>query len=100
MQLTDKYLIKAIGITGPSMLPTLDVKDNLILVDCFTHRFVRDIKKGEIVVCENPTKPNATLVKRVKNVAKETAEFYSEREGRTIKVYVPEGHIWVEGDNK
>ncbi len=28
------------------------------------------------------------------------AEFYSYREGKNIKVFVPPGHIWIEGDNK
>ena len=66
------------------MLPTFEVNDNLLFVDCFTTRFKRKPKKGEIVVCENPFKESRTLVKRVKNTEGEMAEFYSPREGKNI----------------
>ena len=77
MMLTDKYLFKVIGCHGPSMLPTIEIKDNLVVVDCFTTRFLRNPKKGEIVIAENPFKKSATLVKRVLYLENEMAEFYS-----------------------
>ena len=67
MMITDKYVLKIIGCHGPSMFPTLDQKDNLLLVDCFTNKFLRNPRKGEIVICDNPYKPGATLVKRIIN---------------------------------
>ena len=82
------------------MLPTFDMKDNLLVVDCATTKFLRNVKKGEIIITENPFKPGATLVKRVVNTEGETAEFYSPRDGKNQKVIVPKGHIWIEGDNK
>ena len=100
MMLTDKYGFKVIGCHGPSMLPTIDAKDNLVVVDCFTTRFVRKPKKGEIVISENPFKQNGTLVKRVVFTEGETASFFSHREGRNVQVLVPQGHLWLEGDNK
>ena len=30
----------------------------------------------------------------------EKASFYSVRDGRDQEVYIPKGHIWIEGDNK
>ncbi len=82
------------------MLPTIDIKDNLLLLDCFTPRFIRNPRKGEIVVAINPYKSGATLVKRVINTEGEMAEFFSPREGKNVKVQIPKGHIWIEGDNK
>ena len=67
MMITDKYAFKIIGCHGPSMCPTLDQKDNLLLIDCFTYKFLRNPRKGEIVICDNPYKPGATLVKRIIN---------------------------------
>ena len=80
MSLADKYVVKVIGCQGPSMLPTIDRSDNLLVVDCFTTRFVRKPRKGEVIIAENPTKPDATVVKRVLFNEGEMAEFYSERE--------------------
>ena len=64
------------------MLPTLDVIDNLVFVDCFTTAFRRKPLKGEIIVAENPFKPGCTIVKRVVNTEGEMASFYSERDHR------------------
>ena len=83
MMLADKYLFKVIGCQGPSMLPVFDLSDNLLFVDCFTTRFIRYPRKGEIVITDNPFKPGATLVKRVINVEGEMAEFYSSRDCKT-----------------
>ena len=102
MLLTDKFAFRIIGTTGPSMLPTLDTKNNLVLVDAFTKKFIRkngEVHKGEIIVASNPYKEGATLVKRVKYVAGEMATFYSIRDGKNQQVYIPAGHVWIEGDN-
>ena len=74
--LTEYYLCKIVGVKGPSMLPTIDSKDNLVFLDCFTTRFVRKPRKGDIILAENPFKPGYTIVKRVLNVEGEYAEFY------------------------
>ena len=100
MTLMDKYFFKVIGCHGPSMIPTFDKSDNLLIVDCFTTRFVRKPNKGEIVIADNPFKHDATLVKRVLWVEQEMAEFWSDRNERMEKVYIPPGHVWIEGDNK
>ena len=47
----DKYLFGVILTSGPSMLPTLNIRNDLVFVDLFTTKFVRDPKKGEIVIC-------------------------------------------------
>ena len=82
------------------MLPTFDQRDNLLLVDSFTSKFIRSPRKGEIVITENPFKPGATFVKRVAFTENEMATFYSKRAGKNLEVFVPKGHIWIEGDNK
>ena len=82
------------------MLPVFEVNDNLLMVDCFTTRFIRNPRIGEIVITDNPFKPGATLVKRVIKCEGEMVEFYSYRDAKRQKVIVPPGHIWVEGDNK
>ena len=78
----------------------MEARDNLLLLDCFTPNFIRWPKRGEIIIAQNPFKPGFTLVKRVLFLEGELAKFYSQDKQKYIEVIVPEGHIWVEGDNK
>ena len=80
MMLSDKYTVRIVGVQGPSMLPVIDERDNLVMLDCFTTQFLRKPKKGEVVMAENPFKPGYTIVKRVVYLEGEMAEFWSYRE--------------------
>ena len=82
------------------MLPTLDSTNTLVFTDCFTTRFIRRPNVGEIVMCNNPYKPGHTIVKRVLFTEGQRAKYYNKKEGRSFECDVPEGHIWIEGDNK
>ena len=75
--LTEKYAVRIIGCQGPSMEPTMEARDNLLLLDCFTPNFIRWPKRGEIIIAQNPFKPGFTLVKRVLFLEGELAKFYS-----------------------
>lgn len=98
--LSEHYLFRIVGVKGPSMLPTLDTSNNLILLDCLTTRFLRAPRRGEIVLADNPFKEGNTIVKRVLFLEGEEAEVYDSRTERRYKVVVPKNHVWVEGDNK
>ena len=100
--IADKYTFKVVATQGPSMAPIFDSRNTLVLLDCFTTRFIRRYQPhiGEIVVMQNPFKPGCTIVKRVIALEGEYAEFFSYKTSQMEKVLVPEGHIWVEGDNK
>ena len=82
------------------MLPAIDERDNLVMLDCFTTRFLRKPMKNEVIMAENPFKPGYTIVKRVLYLEGEMAEFWSHRDSKLVKVEIPPGHVWVEGDNK
>lgn len=82
------------------MLPTIDTRDNLIVLDCFTTRFIRNPRKNEIVLAENPFKPGHTIVKRVLYLEGEYADFMDPRTREYTKVLIPKNHVWLEGDNK
>ncbi|TNV75330.1 hypothetical protein FGO68_gene11137 [Halteria grandinella] len=98
--LFDRYLFRLVGVKGPSMLPTIGERNNLLLLDCFTYAFLRSPQKNDIVVAENPFKPGHTLVKRVLYVEGEMAEVMDQRSQAYVSVVVPKGHVWIEGDNK
>jgi signal peptidase I len=59
--------------------------------------------RGDVVVAKSPTKSEQTVCKRVRALAGDTvfvpggaAPFYG---GQAVRVVIPEGHVWLEGDN-
>ena len=89
LMLSEKYTFRFIGVTGPSMEPTLDSRDNLVMLDCFTMNFVRNPRKGEVIMAQNPFKPGYTVIKRVLYTEGENAKFYSDKHDKEIEVEVP-----------
>ena len=68
------------------MMPAIDERDNLVLLDHFTTRLVRWPNRNEVIMAENPFKPGYNIVKRVKFLEGEMAEFYSYKDSKVIKV--------------
>ncbi|KAI9840748.1 MAG: hypothetical protein M1837_001322 [Sclerophora amabilis] len=57
--------IASIKLTyGPSMLPTINVRDEAVFISKF-HRRGRDVKVGDIVSVRHPLEPDERAVKRV-----------------------------------
>jgi signal peptidase I len=110
------FVVQVYMVEGESMEPTLHSYERL-LVNKFIYRF-RDPKPGEIVVLQDPGRPNRELIKRVIAVAGETVEvkhgvvYINDRPLKepyknteypvpdTPKTVVPPGHIYVMGDNR
>ena len=92
------YIYDFRSAIGPSMIPTirdgnLSLAGDVLLVDKLTPRFT-GYRKQDVVITKSPMKLNSILCKRVIATAGEHAIV----EGQ--KYLVPEGHIWLEGDNK
>ena len=45
----EHYGFSFVGSIGPSMLPTIGAKDDLVFLDKFTTTFIRKPRKGEII---------------------------------------------------
>ena len=89
LMLSEKFAVRFVGVSGPSMMPTLDSRDNLIMLDCFTTRFLRSPAKGEVIMAMNPCKPGFTIIKRVLYSEGEMAKFYSDKRKDYVEVEVP-----------
>eukprot|EP00953_Heterococcus_sp_UTEX-ZZ885_P037563 19293-Heterococcus_DN1.PRE.6 len=88
---------------GPSMLPTINQSGDVVLLDCMTPRW-GTLQKGDVVIAHSPTDPNGSICKRVRALAGDTITIPAMY---TISIAclqfidntVPEGHMWLEGDN-
>ena len=109
------FIVELYVVDGPSMRPTLESEERLV-VNKFIYRF-RVPEKGEVLVFQYPRDPSRDFIKRVIAVPGDTIEI---REGRVLvndqlltedyilektrseypKATVPEGHIFVMGDNR
>ncbi|XP_015435109.1 PREDICTED: mitochondrial inner membrane protease subunit 1 [Dufourea novaeangliae] len=83
-----EYIGDAVVCAGPSMEPTLYTKDVLI-----TERIsirLQKLEKGHIVVSKCPSNPKQHICKRILGLPGDKVN-----DG----IIVPNGHVWLEGDN-
>jgi len=109
------FVVELYMVEGPSMLPTLMNGERLV-VNKFIYRF-RFPERGEIVVFKYPRDPSRDFIKRVIAIPGDTLEirdgkvflngqvlqenYIRERtRGSFPLVRVPEGHVFVMGDNR
>ncbi|MDE0803096.1 MAG: signal peptidase I [Acidimicrobiales bacterium] len=114
------FLIQAFYIPSESMLPTLMVRDRVLVNKLDAD--VSSIDRGDVIVFDRPGGPGADgiseLIKRVIALPGETVEGADGRvkidgefieedylpEGATTSTFGPEtvpiGHVWVMGDNR
>ena len=109
------FIVELYIVDGPSMRPTLQ-HDERLVVNKFIYR-VRNPERGEIIIFRYPRDPSRDFIKRVIAVAGDTVEI---KDGRVYvndeilhedyilektlseypKVTVPEGTLFVCGDNR
>ena len=109
------FIVELYIVDGPSMRPTLQHEERLV-VNKFIYR-IRNPERGEIIIFRYPRDPSRDFIKRVIAVSGDTVEI---KEGRVYvndeilhedyiaektrteypKVTVPEGTLFVCGDNR
>ena len=109
------FIVELYVVDGPSMRPTLQHEERLV-VNKFIYR-VRSPERGEIIIFRYPRDPSRDFIKRVIAVGGDTVEIkdgrvyvndeiiredYIMEKTRTEypKVTVPEGTLFVCGDNR
>mgnify|MGYP000011200957 FL=1 len=109
------FLVEPYLVDGPSMMPTLQNQQRLV-VNRLIYR-LREPEKGEILIFQYPKDPSRDFIKRVIAVPGDTIEIkdgnvfvndelqtedyiLSKCRGDYPRVKIPEGHIFVMGDNR
>lgn len=111
------FVVQVYLVEGPSMEPTLHTNER-VFVNKLIYR-LRDPKPGEIIVLQDPNRPQRELIKRVIAVAGETIEIKKGTvyvDGQALKepfintaiksstdmqpLTVPEKQVFVMGDNR
>lgn len=109
------FIVELYMVEGPSMRPTL-VNGERLVVNKFIYRF-KSPERGEVLVFRYPRDPNRDFIKRVIGVAGDTVEIKDGRvllngqllnepyileriKGSYPVATVPEGHVYVMGDNR
>ncbi|KAL2943408.1 Mitochondrial inner membrane protease subunit 1 [Bienertia sinuspersici] len=94
---TETYLFSPTLVYGPSMLPTLNMRGDVLLIDRVSHRFGR-LGIGDVVLVISPLDPKRILTKRVLGLEGDVVSFNLDT-GILKTLVVQKGHVWVQGDN-
>ncbi|RDX79897.1 Mitochondrial inner membrane protease subunit 1, partial [Mucuna pruriens] len=105
LHVTNTYLIGSVTTYGPSMLPAIDLTTNMFLMERISTRFGK-VARGDIVVLRHPQDPRRFMTKRVVGLEGDSVTYISNPEACGLEgdkhetIVVPQGRVWVEGDNK
>ena len=78
------------------MLPTFNLAGDVVLVDKLFFKY-SDLKIGSILVYISPMDPDRLVMKRVLGRAGDLVYIDPTKSSEMIRV--PEGHLWMQGDN-
>lgn len=84
-----EYVGKIVVCEGSSMEPTL-FNNDVLLVEGLTVKLDK-LKRGDIVLSRSPTNPQEHICKRLSGLPGDTVQH---------GIVVPDGHVWLEGDNR
>jgi signal peptidase I len=113
------FLVQPFVIPTGSMIPTIEIGDR-VLADKIVYRFVREPRRGDIVVFDDPTGSHPQLIKRVIATAGQTVDIKDGKllvDGKVLDepythgkrtdpqivpmpVKIDPGYLWLMGDNR
>lgn len=99
LHFTSNYLCSPTHAYGPSMLPTLNIAGDVVLVEHVSPR-IGKVGHGDLVLVKSPLNPNRNLTKRVVAMEGDTVTYFDPLNSEDSRIaVVPKGHVWIQGDN-
>jgi mitochondrial inner membrane protease subunit 1 len=92
------YVMNSTLCVGPSMLPTLNARGDVLLTEYMSPRLSR-LKSGDVVVATKPNDSSVTVIKRIRGMEGERIWVRQRSWPSPRLIQVPRGHVWLEGDN-
>ncbi|KAF8898530.1 peptidase S24/S26A/S26B/S26C [Infundibulicybe gibba] len=97
-----EYIGRPSLMAGPSMLPTIANEGEVVIEDRLTLRLdPKSISRGDLITLKSPLDPTRIICKRVLGLPGDTicVDPTGEKAPSTEHVLVPNGHVWIIGDN-
>jgi inner membrane protease subunit 1 len=89
-------------MAGVSMLPTLANEGEIVIEDRLTFRLYPDrLSRGDLITLKSPLEPGRIICKRVLGLPGDIVcvDPTGEKAPSTEHVIIPQGHVWITGDN-
>ena len=88
-------------VYGPSMVPTFSAVTDWILEDTLSVHLGRPLVRGQVVVLKSPRTPGDQICKRIIGLPGDVICVDPIGKDAEAKehVIIPQGHIWIAGDN-
>lgn len=83
---------------GNSMEPTIDANGEIVLIDRLT-RIFGWFKHGDVIIAKSPYDPNTLVCKRLVGIEGDVIHVPSCDTFKERLVTIPNGHVWLQGDN-
>ncbi|RAL37030.1 hypothetical protein DM860_003954 [Cuscuta australis] len=100
LHVADRYLCSPLMVYGPSMLPTLNLTGDVLLVERVSP-LLGKVGPGDVVLVRSVDNPRKLITKRIMGMEGDFVTFLPEPglSDRSVTVKVPKGHVWLQGDN-
>ncbi|VFQ80315.1 unnamed protein product [Cuscuta campestris] len=100
LHVADRYLCSPLMVYGPSMLPTLNLTGDVLLVERVSP-LLGKVGPGDVVLVRSVDNPRKLITKRIMGMGGDFVTFLPEPglSDRSVTVKVPKGHVWLQGDN-
>ncbi|CAM9232378.1 unnamed protein product [Pylaiella littoralis] len=95
----NEYVFGITACAGPSMIPTFNQSGDVIFAEMISPSTGR-LDRGDVVIAVPPQNPKLRVCKRIIGLPGETVVVRSRSSWFNDRPeFVPEGHVWLEGDN-
>ncbi|EPX71026.1 inner membrane peptidase complex catalytic subunit 2 [Schizosaccharomyces octosporus yFS286] len=95
----EQHIFSIGSIDGRSMKPTLNPETNFLKRDkVLVWKWNKSFERGDVVILRSPEDPQKLLVKRILAVEDDLVKTRPPKSTRFVPI--PEGHVWVEGDEQ